>query len=168
MKKVCLSCFLLLCSMFVLAQKIQTRKIDKFTKNEIIETTVESLYSINFMGSGWIYKFDFQIRKVNDVYVIPADILMEDIVKYTDDDGITFLLENGETIFLKTGYTGIGSKPFSKGYYFSTVFHLSNSDVEKLQTFKVTDVRISYLGGSYDRKLKKKKQELIMNMLSLF
>lgn len=149
-------------------QKIKKKEIDKFTKNEIIETSTETLYAVNFMASGWIYRFEFQLRRVNGEYSMPANILMQEMVKYTEDDGVTFLLDNDETVFLKTSYTGIGVDSFAKGYNFSTSFLLSKDDVEKLKRHKITNVRVSYMGGHYDRELKKNKQELVKDMLNLF
>ena len=150
------------------AQKIKKREIDKFTKSEIIETSNESLYSVNFMGSGWCEKFDFQIRRVNGIYSMPASILRSEIVKYEEGDGITLLLENGETVDLATNFTGVGGSSFANGYYFDTSFTIPTEAVEKLKANKVTDIRIRFLGGSYDRELKAKKQGLIMKMLQLF
>ena len=117
-------------------QKIKKKEIDKFTKNEIIETSTETLYAVNFMASGWIYRFEFQLRRVNGEYSMPANILMQEMVKYTEDDGVTFLLDNDETVFLKTSYTGIGADSFAKGYNFSTSFLLSKDDVEKFKFTK--------------------------------
>lgn len=149
-------------------QKIKKKEIDKFTKSEIIETSTETLYTVHFMASGWIYRFEFQLRRVNGEYSMPANILMQDMVKYTEDDGVTFLLDNDETVFLKTSYTGIGADRLSEGYNFSTSFLLSKDDVEKLKTHKITNVRVSYMGGHYDREIKKNKQGLVKDMLNLF
>ena len=149
------------------AQKIKKREIDKFTKSEIIETSTESLYSVNLLGTGWCEKFDFQIRRINGEYVMPANILRQEMVKYQAGDGVTFLLDNGETIDLTSNYTGVGGSPFGNGYYFETSFNIPAEAVEKLKKHKVTDVRIRYMGGHYDRELKAKMQELIMNMLKL-
>lgn len=150
------------------AQKIKKREINKFTKSEIIETSNETLYSVNFMGTGWCEKFDFQIRRVNGEYAMPANILRQEMVKYDEGDGVTFLLDNGETVDLTTNYTGVGGSSFANGYYFETSFTIPAEAVEKLKAHKVTDVRIRFMGGTYDRELKSKKQELIMKMLNLF
>ena len=120
------------------------------------------------MGTGYDYKFDFQIRRVNGEYAIPAKILMTDIVKYTEEDGVTFLLSNGDTVTLLTNYTGVGGEAWGNGYWFSTSFNLTESDVEKLKANSITDVRVTYMGGHYDHTLKPKKQELIKAMLRLF
>lgn len=99
---------------------------------------------------------------------MPARILLSDIVKYTEDDGIMFLLDNDETVTLKTSYTGIGGDADFKGYAFSTSFLLNDEIVEKLKNHKIVSVRINYMGGHYDKDLKGKKQELIMKSLKLF
>ena len=149
------------------AQKIEKKEVDKFTKMQVIETSSESLYSVNFLASGYIYKFDFQIRKSGDTYSMPANILLKEIEKYDENSGVIFLLDNDETVELKSNFTGIGSKKFGNGYFFETSFTLSNDDVIKLKEHKITNVRIIYMGGHYDRELKSKKQDLVMKCLQL-
>lgn len=149
-------------------QKIKKKEIDKFTKSEKITTSTETLYSVNFMGSGWCNKFEFQIRRVNGEYSMPASILMDQMVKYTENDGIVLLLEDDTTVSLTTNYTGIGADAFANGYWFHTSFSLSHEDVEKLKNNKVLSIRITYMGGHYDRDLKSNKQGLIMKSLKLF
>ena len=149
------------------AQKIKKSEVDKFTKTKLVETSVESLYSVNFMASGFIYKFDFCIRKAGDSYIMPANILLRDIEKYDENSGVTFLLDNDDTVVLKTNYTGVGAEKFGNGYFFNTTFDINDSDVQKLREHKITNVRISYLGGHYDRELKSKKQELVMKCIQL-
>lgn len=149
------------------AQSIKTKKIDKFTKQEIIETSLEALYKRNVGLSPWCNIFECSIRKTNGEYTMPTNILMEDIVKYDENDGITLLLSNDDVIILKTVYTGIGSEKFAGGYWFRTVFRLSPSDVEKLKNNDVMSIRVTYLGGSFDRDLKTKKQNVIAKMLKL-
>lgn len=164
---ICLLCSIILCPA-ISAQKIIKNEVDKFTKSEIVETSTETLYVSNYMGTGYDYKFDFQIRRVNGEYAMPANILMTDIVKYTEEDGVTFLLSNGDTVTLLTNYTGVGEEAFGNGYWFSTSFNLTESDVEKLKANSITDVRVTYMGGHYDYTLKQKKQGLIKTMLELF
>lgn len=149
------------------AQKIKKSEVDKFTKTKLVETSLETLYSVNFMGTGLIYRFEFCIRKSGDSYVMPANILMKEIEKYDENSGVTFLLDNDDTVVLKTNYTGIGGEKFAMGYYFDTSFSISDADVQKLREHKITNVRVSYLGGHYDRELKSKKQELVMKCIQL-
>lgn len=150
------------------AQKIKEKTVDKFTNVETAETSTETLYSVNFMASGYTHQFEFSIRKIGDKYEMPANILLKDIEKYDENSGVVFLLENKETIKLLTSYTGIGASKFGLGYYFSTCFTLSDEDVSKLSKYKITDVRILYMGGHYDREIKKNKQDLVIRMLKLF
>lgn len=149
------------------AQKIKTKEIDKFTKQEVIETSTETLYKKNFMLSGWCNRFECCIRKVNDNYTMPTNILMDDIVKYDENSGITLLLSNNEAIILTTLYTGVGAEKYANGYWFNTSFSLSPSDIEKLKSNDVTSIRVSYMGGNFDRDLKGKKQKVITKMLKL-
>lgn len=161
---------ILLLSAFIVnaqAQKIKTKEVDKFTKSEVIETSTERLYSKNLMGTGFCNIFQCSIRKVDGVYTMPAGILMNDIVKYDENSNVVFLLSNNETITLKTAYTGIGGERFANGYWFYTAFILSPSDVEKLKAYDVESIRVNYMGGCFDRDLKKNKKSIISKMLKL-
>lgn len=169
MKKflICLS----LCVAFInnaCAQKLVVNNVDKFSKEVIKETSRETLFSVNFMATGIMYSFDFNIKKAGDVWSMPASIVTKDVVKYDENSGITLLLSNGETVMLKTAYTGIAAKEFGNGHIFDTCFILSSDDIKKLSENNVTDIRISWMDGYYDRQLKAKKQDLIKKMIALF
>ena len=90
MKKVLFLMFACMIATTSFAQKIKKSEVDKFSKTKLVETSMESLYSVNFMASGFIYKFEFCIRKSGDSYVMPANILLKDIEKYDENSGVTF------------------------------------------------------------------------------
>ena len=150
------------------AQKLSINKVDKFSKEVQQETTLETLFSTNLLGTGFVYRFEFSLRKTGDKWNMPANILLKDVEKYDDDSGIILLLSNDETIILKTLYTGIGIKEFGNGHLFETCFSLSDEDISKLSKNDIKAIRIMYLGGSYDKELKGKKQGLVRSMLNLF
>lgn len=78
------------------------------------------------------------------------------------------LLSNGETVSLVTNYTGISSRyGTSTSYNFDTSFSISDADAKKLKENDVTDIRINYIDGHYDRTLKEEKRNLIAKMLKL-
>ena len=166
MKKIIVIVILGLFPTLCFSQKIKKHEIDKFTKSEIMETSTETLYKTYLIAMN--HKFDFCIRKVGDTFSMPADILMDDIVKYSENDGVSFLLDNDEVVMLATNYSGIGAEKFGQGYWFHTSFDMKAEDVEKLKNHKVLSVRITYLGGYYDKDLKGGKQVLIQKMLELF
>lgn len=150
------------CSLF--AQKIKKKEIDKFTKVETIETSIETLFELFFEE----YEFKFCIHKVGGLYEMPANIRMPEIVKYTEGDGVTFLLDNEDTVVLKTNFSGIGAEVLGGSkYWFRTSFFLTDKDVEKLKCHKVVSMRIRYLGGHYDRDISKRRQSLISKSLLL-
>lgn len=168
MKRIIFAIALCIVSVNVNAQKLRVNTVDKFTKAVKQETSLETLYSVNFMASGFIDRFEFAIRKTDNSWTMPANILLQHIEKYDENSGVSLLLDNGNTVSLRTMYTGIGAKKLGNGYQFETCFELSDDDVAQLKSHKVTDVRVRYMGGHYDRTLKDKKQVLIQKMLSLF
>ena len=168
MKKILiLTSMLFICITSASAQKIAKKEVDKFTKKEIIETSYEKLYKQNLMMSGYTNIFECAIRKVDGAYVMPANILTRDVEKYTEESGVTFLLDNDETVELLTAYTGVSGESYANGYMFNTLFRLSSDDVQKLKNNKVVAIRVSYLGGYYDHDVKGKNQEFISKMIKL-
>ncbi len=153
------------------SQEIKRVEVDKFTKTEKIETSTEKLF-VGLMpfslatGS----KFEFSIRRYDGEYAIRADIMLPEMVKYSEGDGIILLLENSDAIRLESSYTGLSSKSAgsNRGYVFETVFMLTDEQVQLLKQYNVTDIRINYFDGSYDREIKDEKRTLIRTMLKLF
>lgn len=149
------------------SQKINKDEIDKFTKQRIIETTSEAMYKQNYMASGYTNIFSCAIRKINDTYEMPANILTKEVEKYTNGDGVTFLLDNDETVFLPSSYTGLSGKKYAQGYWFETCYPINSDQAELLKKHKITSIRITYLGGHYDHDVKGKDQNKIIKMFEL-
>ena len=172
MKKIIL--LLLLIPFLGYGQKIRENKVDKFTGQHLIETSEESLIKGNKWKNQW-NKIHMSLRYVDGDWVLPTFIELEEIEKYDQNSRLIFLLGNGETIILPSLYTGIGSEDVpgvlggvkSGVYGFSTVFPLTNEDVNKLQINIITDVRLSVMGHNYDFEVGKKEQDLIQKMIQL-
>lgn len=168
MRKSLLLLLLLSVCELLTAQRIKVSKeYDKFTKQEVVETSMENLYTKHFMGLGASNMFSCAIRKVDGNWVMVAKILMHDIVKYDENSGVIFLLSNDEIVELKSLYTGVGGKRLLYGYLFETVYQLSSDDIDKLKNADILSVRITFLGGSYDCDLTKKRQKIVAKMLKI-
>lgn len=167
MKKTIVFLFFVLLCYTSFSQRIVKKEVDKFTGNEIIETSSKWLFnSMDAINGG----LKFSIRKVNNSYSMPARVVYGSAFKFTEEDGeIIFLLSNKETVTLKSAYTGISSLTSSSNIWgFSTVFLISEEDVEKLKQYDVTDVRINFFGKRCDREIKESKRDLVKRMLKLF
>lgn len=101
MKKI-LMCLLLcvFCSQGIFAQKLAINKVDKFTKESLQETSGETLFSVNLLGTGFVYRFLFLLKKAGEEWYMPAEITLKEMVKYDDNSGIVLLLSNGETVVI--------------------------------------------------------------------
>jgi hypothetical protein len=143
-------------------QKITKNEVDKFTKATVIETSPVKMFNQFAMIRPYMLKCF--IRKYNDEYVMPATLMFDgmNVYKFTEDDGIYLLLENGESIFLQTTYTGLTDKGV-----FSTVYNLSSENLALLRANKVVAIRMTYMGGSYDHDVNEKNQGKIMELLKL-
>lgn len=168
---------LLLCMIFALganSQKIKECKIDKFTKQQIIQTSQEVLINRNKWKGSWD-RVLISLKNVDGSWVMPAFIELKNIEKYDEGSNMVLLLDNEEIISLQSIYTGIGSEECHIGiggvnsnvHGFSTVFRLTPEEIELLRLHKVTDVRITPLGSIYDFEVGKKEQDLIQRMINL-
>lgn len=147
--------------------QIEKNETDKFSGNRIVETKTNQLcYGNSNLGTRYSTLF-LCLRKVDNIYSMPVNIGLSEIEKYVAGSGITFLLDNGESVRLNSSYTGIGSERDPLGgdtHYFNTTLMLTDSDVEKLSSHKITDVRIRYLGGSTDMSVGEKRQDMLITM----
>lgn len=111
MKKL-LAIMLMLLPMLAWGQKIARQEVDKFTKQSVIETSSEKIADFNKWKSLIPDPSEVvvSIRNVDGAWIMPTSIRLDEIQKYTEEDGITLLLENDATIILKTLYTGIGAE----------------------------------------------------------
>ena len=160
--------FLIMLPLVALAQNLRVNEVDKFTNKVIQQTRNETLFTVNYMASGFSHRFEFSIQRSDNNYTMFASILLPEIVKYDESSKIYFLLENKEKVILNSNFIGLSGKKFANGYIFETSFSLSQEDVQTLKNSKVTDIRIEYMDGYYDREIKDKKQSLIQQMLELF
>lgn len=168
MKKITLlSIVLLFCVTSGYAQRIVRNEVDKFSGHKIVETSNKFIYA------GFHRSLKFSLRQVTDgqdtSYALLATIGMSGIEKYTEDSYIQFLLEDGSSIKSFTRYTGLGAEKVGDGqmYFFSTVFILTNEDVKKLQSKKISDIRLTTLGNVWDYSIKENKQDLLIRFIRL-
>ncbi len=163
---------LMLLPMLAWGQKIARQEVDKFTKQSVIETSSEKIADFNKWKSLIPDPSEVvvSIRNVDGAWIMPTSIRLDEIQKYTEEDGITLLLENDATIILKTLYTGIGAESvgLSKNRHaFNTAFELTNEEVDNLRTNNIIAVRVSYLGGHKDFECNKSKGEKVKKMIKL-
>lgn len=171
MKKL-IAIIIFLLPIMAMAQKIEKNEIDKFTKQRLVETKMETLAKFNKWKS---FKADntrlnIGVRFCNGEWLFPALIILDDCEKVIEGNGVLFLLDNGETIISTTAYTGIfesSQEPGSHLWMFNTVLYIDQDDVDKLRNYKITDIRISVLGKNYDLPVDEGKQDLINRMINL-
>lgn len=165
-----LSIVMLLTCLSTNAQKIRKKEVDKFTKQETIYTSSESLYKRYFMGIPQ-KSLDFYLKKSGETYIMFATITNNECDKYDENSGITLLLENDDVVKLFTSYTGLSTIPKYSSrndeWAFETAFKISKDDVLKLTGNAISDVRISTIDSYYDIELKPKKRDLLKKMLLL-
>lgn len=173
MRKLLLILFVITSS-FLYGQKIKEDKVDKFTGQKIVCTTQEALAKRNKWKNEW-QQVLVSIRRVDNEWVMPTFIELEDIEKYDDDSQMILLLSNGDKITTRSLYTGIGAEdcPIGIGginshvHGFSTVFPLTELDLNLLRQNDITDVRITTLGALHDFSIGKKEQTLVKRMIEL-
>lgn len=158
--------------MLAWGQKIAKHEVDKFTKQTIIETSSEKIADFNKWKSLVPDPSEVlvSIRHADGAWRMPASIRLDEVQKYTENDGMTLLLENDSTIILTTLYTGIGAESVglsTSRHAFNTVFELTNEDIDNLRKYKIIAVRVNFLGGHKDFECNKSKGEKVMKMIKL-
>lgn len=165
---------MLLPPMLAWGQEIIENDIDKFTEQHVVCTTQEPLAKRNKWKSQW-QQVLVSIRKVDNEWVMPTFIELDEIEKYDEHSQLILLLSNGDRIFLPSLYTGIGAEdcPIGIGgvnhhvHGFTTVFPLSEQDVDLLRKNSITDVRVTTLGANHDFAIGKKEQDVVKRMIKL-
>lgn len=154
-------------NLFAQKIKINENKVDKFSGERIVSTKLEQLCFKNSNLTAW-HSIYLALRRVNDMYVLQANIFLPELEKFVDDSGVSFLTDQGKTVSLNTMYTRLGTPDslHKESYFFSTVFRLSQNDIELLHSNRITDIRIRYLGGSFDMEIPEKKRDLIIRMFN--
>lgn len=170
MKKVILFVTAMLRSLSVFSQKIDEDYIDKFTNARVIMSSSETLYgSFNYF-TGTDYALKLNVKRTDDQYCLLARIYsFGSIWEYDDNSRMILLLDDKGTVRMEPDLTGLGGNwdESNKAYYFDTSFILSPEAIARLKNHNITDVRIQYMGGFYDKTIKNKKRSLIKNMLTL-
>lgn len=171
MKKL-IAIVMMMLPMLASGQKIAKHEVDKFTQQVVIETTSEKIADYNKWKSLLPDPSEVfvSIRNVDGTWVMPASIRLDEVQKYTEEDGIILLLENDATIILKTLYTGIGGESVGLSiskYAFNTAFELTDNDINNLRANKITAVRVNFFGGHKDFECNKSKGDKVMKMIKL-
>jgi len=162
-KKFVLLIFLMICGVSVTeAQKIKKKEIDKFTKEEYVETSYKKLINVFGMLRPHVFKFCI-VRKGNTIQMPSRMQFDQENVNIDEESGVILLLSNDDTVRLKTSF--IGNVDSLNG--FDTGFKLSPEDVEKLINNKVLAIRMVYVGGHYDHDVKGPNQDLISRMIKM-
>lgn len=144
------------------AQKIKKHEIDKFTKEEFIQTSSSKI--VNKTGLMRPHKFECYIERHGNTITMPASMQFDrESVAIDANSGVMLLLDNDETVRLFTAFTGEPNR-FNE---FSTCFNLTEEDINKLLNHKVVSIRMIYVGGHYDADVNEKNQQAISNMISL-
>ena len=152
MKKLILF-FALLIPTTLFGQRIEKNEYDRFEKYWIVKTKMEKIASND--GD----KIEICMRRSGESWQMLAFLHTTYSEKYDDGNGLSLLLDNDDVIRLVSVYTGVG-------YHFSTVYHLTKEDVEKLQNHNIIAIRSRYIDGHKDYDVPENKQELIMNMIN--
>ena len=164
MKKLIAMMIAVILPLAISAQKIKTDKYDKFAKSRVIQTKTERLHKNPFPKHNLV---DMSVRLTGDNWSFPTLLTFDSKEKLIEGNGITLLLDNGDTVKFNTEYTGITEKS-SIVYKFNTVLMLDDSvDIEKLKNHSVTDIRVSTMSSHYDIEVGEKKEDLLKDMINL-
>lgn len=151
------------------AQKIKVNEIDKFTKEQVLETSFEKIVSDkNILGSsdGHLMKnIWIAFRQVGNNTYLRLKWCTNKVVALSDNSDIIFLDNNGNTYTFKNSeFTLSGKGEGTVGIYGSALEGLNIymiGDCAALKDKTITDMRINTTDGYIDFALNKKAAQTI-------
>ena len=172
---VCIIACISLC-VSVNAQKIKVNEMDKFTKQQIIETSFEKIVSDNKLlsPSGGRLMKDIWIafRKVGDMEYMRLKWCTNNVLAMDSAAKVIFLDDNGNTYtFLNTEFTVAGEGEGTVGLFGSALYGLNiylTGDYSALEGKNITDMRIYTTDGYIDFELNKKARNTIAKTYKVF
>jgi len=172
MKKITLLLVLIISVTFVYSQRITKDEFDKFNKVRVIETSFETMYKkMNLVSLNTKNGINFALRKYGEEFILLADIKNEKNIAFVEGNGMTLLLDNDSTIWLKNNYIGVSEKPsIGEGVYaryFMTTFDIDDKYAELLKEHKIKAVRIEYSAGSFDGDIRNENQSNLQKMFQV-
>ncbi len=143
------------------AQKIKVNKIDKFSKEQIIETSFEKIVSdrsvLGSIGSGLIKNVWIAFRKVGNNEYLRLKWCSNQVISMSKDADVIFLDKDGNTYtFKNTEFTIAGEGDGTVGLLGSALYGLDiylTGNCEALEDKKITDLRINTTDGYIDFKV---------------
>jgi hypothetical protein len=172
MKKIILLLVLIASATSVYSQRIKKDEFDKFNKVRVIETNYETMYKkMNLASLNTKNGINFALRKSGEKYILLADIKNENNIAFIEGNGMTLLLDNDSTIWLKNNYIGISKTPsIGNAVYassFTTTFSIDDKYVQPLKEHKIKAVRIEYSAGSFDGDIRNENQSNLQKMFQI-
>lgn len=158
-------------AVFANAQKLRTNTVDKFSGDTVQVSSLENLfvdYSDNKNGIGFDHRFEFVIQRTGNTYTMYADIILPKKMEFDDNSALIFILDNGENITLKTNVTGKHFKPIGNGFIVENNFTMTAKDIQQFKAHAITDMRLQFIGGHYDKALKGNRQTILQRVCGLF
>lgn len=158
------------------AQKIKVNEIDKFTKQQIIETSFEKIVSDkNVLGStgGRLMKNIWvAFRKVGETEYLRLKWCTNNVLSLSKNADVIFLDDKGNTYtFQNTEFTIAGQGEGTVGAFGSALYGLNiylAGDCSALEGKVITDMRINTTDGYIDFTLNKKAAETISKTYKVF
>lgn len=158
------------------AQKIKVNEIDKFTKQQVIETSFEKIVSdksvLGSSGGRLMKNIWIAFRKVNDNEYLRLKWCTNNVLAMDSNADVIFLDEEGNTYtFQNTDFTVAGKGEGTVGAWGSALYGLNiylTGDCSALEGKVITDMRINTTDGYIDFELNKKATNTISKTYKVF
>lgn len=175
MKKL-IAIMMMLLPMLAWGQKIVKNGTDPFTNQIAIETSMEGLLNRNKFKNQW-NEVKVALRYDNGTWSVPASILMDKTQYFNPDCLLVLRLSNGRVITLNANSSGeamnsergaLGAATQTRVAPFQTVYlGLTDDDIEALQEYPITNMRITSEMTKFDYEIKGKSSEVFKRMIKL-
>lgn len=109
--------------------------------------------------------FKCRVARYKDNYVLLAKVLRNDSAVHIVSPGVSFVLDNGDSVVLKAERPDACCSTWADGRWYNASFKLSFSDVESLKTGTVVSVSIPSDKGEIVRPTASGKERALAELL---
>jgi len=134
-------------------------------KHRVTESATVDLLSKKKSHDSGKVTFRCRISKYGNRYMLFAKVLKNDSAMHIVNPGVTFMLDNGESVTLKPQRIESCCSDWADGRWYNSAFKLGDADVEKMKSSEMISVSIHIPDGVVCRDVASGKKNAVKKQL---
>jgi len=159
---ICILCLLIAGMGCVTAGTSSNAQVDKHNVKE--SATIDLLPKKKLRDFGKV-TFRCRISKFGNNCMMLAKVLKNDSAMHIVKPGVTFVLENGESVTLKPRRAAACCSDWADGRWYNSAFNLGDADIRKMKSSGIVSVSIHLPGGVVSRDVASDKKDAVGKQL---